>query len=242
MQVLGERIKHFLAEGSVSQASFAERLGVSRSRLCNYINGRSEPNCATLCAMADLMQISLDELLGHAVPTKASAMAPVMQPELVMSEKRPAPSSGGQWRPLWKAVFPDSPLSTKKPAGWYLDPRTDDFGVLAPYALLIQSEALSPFVVPGDIVFVQPRFYLCPYVDISISEGLCAVRLSAADSVGLTLCHCTATPSTLLCSFENPSFAPVEIMLEKVLHQPITGKASSLWRIWNALPEAGGRP
>ena len=44
---------------------FALRLGITRSRLCNYINDRSEPDYATLCTIAEALQVSVDYLLGR---------------------------------------------------------------------------------------------------------------------------------------------------------------------------------
>ncbi|MFR4119591.1 MAG: helix-turn-helix domain-containing protein [Bilophila wadsworthia] len=48
----GKRLKSLLAKKRQSQMDFALRLGITRSRLCNYINDRSEPDYATLCTIA----------------------------------------------------------------------------------------------------------------------------------------------------------------------------------------------
>lgn len=49
----GKRLKSLLAKKRQSQMDFALRLGITRSRLCNYINDRSEPDYATLCTIAE---------------------------------------------------------------------------------------------------------------------------------------------------------------------------------------------
>ena len=59
----GKRLKSLLAKKRQSQMDFALRLGITRSRLCNYINDRSEPDYATLCTIAEALQVSVDYLL-----------------------------------------------------------------------------------------------------------------------------------------------------------------------------------
>ena len=61
----GKRLKSLLAKKRQSQMDFALRLGITRSRLCNYINDRSEPDYATLCTIAEALQVSVDYLLGR---------------------------------------------------------------------------------------------------------------------------------------------------------------------------------
>ena len=63
----GKRLKSLLAKKRQSQMDFALRLGITRSRLCNYINDRSEPDYATLCTIAEALQVSV-AATGYRIP------------------------------------------------------------------------------------------------------------------------------------------------------------------------------
>ena len=47
----------------------AQELGINKKTLNNYIDGRSEPNIATLIKLADYYNVSLDELIGRTTIT-----------------------------------------------------------------------------------------------------------------------------------------------------------------------------
>ncbi len=43
----------------------ADSLGVSQRTVSHYENGTSEPSLQTLCKLADIFDITTDELLGY---------------------------------------------------------------------------------------------------------------------------------------------------------------------------------
>lgn len=47
----------------LTQTELAERLGVSRQSVTNYLNGDSVPDAAILAAMGDVLDVSVDWLL-----------------------------------------------------------------------------------------------------------------------------------------------------------------------------------
>ena len=49
----------------MSQLDLANSLGLERSTVAKYETGDREPALETLCKIADLLQVSLDELLGR---------------------------------------------------------------------------------------------------------------------------------------------------------------------------------
>lgn len=51
--LFGNRLRQLLDERNISQAHFADRIGVSRSRMNNYVAQRSEPDYATLIRIAN---------------------------------------------------------------------------------------------------------------------------------------------------------------------------------------------
>ena len=62
--LFGNRLRQLLDESNISQAHFADRIGVSRSRMNNYVAQRSEPDYATLIRIANTLDTSIDFLLG----------------------------------------------------------------------------------------------------------------------------------------------------------------------------------
>ena len=49
----------------VSQTVLAELLGVSQRTISHYENGTCQPSIEGLCILADFLEVSLDELVGH---------------------------------------------------------------------------------------------------------------------------------------------------------------------------------
>ena len=60
---LGEKIKLKRTEMELTQEELAEKLNVSRSSVANWESGRNYPDLQLIVLLADLLSISLDELL-----------------------------------------------------------------------------------------------------------------------------------------------------------------------------------
>ena len=62
---LGENIKFYRKELGLTQQSLAEKLNGNKSLISNYENGYSTPDIWVLIKLADIFNISLDELVGR---------------------------------------------------------------------------------------------------------------------------------------------------------------------------------
>lgn len=62
------RLKQLIQETGVSQRQVAEAIGVTEPAMNHYINGRREPDIATLVKLADYFDVSIDYLVGRDVP------------------------------------------------------------------------------------------------------------------------------------------------------------------------------
>ena len=60
---LEEQIKHYRKQAGLSQEKMADKIGVSRQAVTKWENGTGTPDISNLMAIADLFQISVDELL-----------------------------------------------------------------------------------------------------------------------------------------------------------------------------------
>lgn len=65
MQILAKRLKELREGRRIYQRELAEILGMSFRGYQNYETGQSEPKLATLIAIADYYQVSIDYLVGR---------------------------------------------------------------------------------------------------------------------------------------------------------------------------------
>ena len=70
---LEEQIKHYRKQAGLSQEKMAEKIGVSRQAITKWENGTGTPDIANLMAIAELFQISVDELLSNEKSEKKQA-------------------------------------------------------------------------------------------------------------------------------------------------------------------------
>lgn len=65
--MLGNNIYNFRKKSGISQEYLAEKVKVSRQTISNWELGETSPNPEQLAKLADIFNISIDELLGHKV-------------------------------------------------------------------------------------------------------------------------------------------------------------------------------
>lgn len=67
-----ENIRFYRKQLNITQGQLAEKLGGKKSLISNYENGYSTPDIVMLCKLADIFDISLDELVGREEYSKYS--------------------------------------------------------------------------------------------------------------------------------------------------------------------------
>lgn len=67
--ILGYNLKKYRTEHNLSQEAFATILGISRTALRGYENGQNHPTSIILISMANALNCSIDDLLGHNIKT-----------------------------------------------------------------------------------------------------------------------------------------------------------------------------
>ena len=70
------KIKEYREELQWTQKELAEKLGNVQRNVSNWENGTSEPDCATIVKLAEIFDISIDELFGK------ETISPTRQPAI----------------------------------------------------------------------------------------------------------------------------------------------------------------
>jgi len=74
-----ENIKYFRKEAGLTQEQLSEKIGIKRSVIGAYEEGRAEPGVANLLLFADFFKVSVDELIGNKL--KKSSKKPAKSAE-----------------------------------------------------------------------------------------------------------------------------------------------------------------
>ncbi len=75
-EMLGNKLYELRKQAGLSQEAFAEKLGVSRQAVSKWECGASLPDTDNLITIANLYNISLDELIGRPAPAKTEKADP----------------------------------------------------------------------------------------------------------------------------------------------------------------------
>jgi len=68
MKQVGERIHARAQELGLSDSELARRLGLSQSRVANYVSGKRAPDYGTLLRICAVLQVTPNDLLGVGQP------------------------------------------------------------------------------------------------------------------------------------------------------------------------------
>ena len=210
---------------------FALRLGITRSRLCNYINDRSEPDYATLCTIAEALQVSVDYLLGRNGIQDSDFQGSRIFSDFIIGREKPASEGMTVWIPLYLSrseTLEEPPV----PSGWLRETssfvQTGEFR--QPYAIIVGDDSMAPEIMPGDIAYIQPCFIYHPFMEQNLGRDLFGVRLDAGDAVGTSLKRCCVQSNLLIFYSNNVKYSPVILDMNKILFVPLIGKVVSIWR------------
>ena len=59
------KIKELREEFAMTQTALAQKIGTTQRNVSNWENGTSEPDCETIVKIANLFEVSIDELFGR---------------------------------------------------------------------------------------------------------------------------------------------------------------------------------
>lgn len=232
--LFGNRLRLLLSEKNISQKNFADMIGITKSRMNNYIIQRSEPDYATLIRIANTLNTTIDYLLGKTehkgLPqTCFSSGIPEFMPN---RHEKDTPPVEENWIPTYLA-HPDivNPATRLTPIGWIHHPtHNHPQNFREPYALVIKDDTMKPYLLPHDIAFIQPMIVFHNCLPNTENSDIYAVRLSAEDPVGIALKKCYSRGNMLVFYCQNSFYSPNIVNITQIKYYPIIGKVMSIWR------------
>ena len=229
-------LKFCRRELALTQAQMAEKLGIKRSLVGAYEEGRAEPRLATLVNMARLFGITLDQLVttdfSKKKNTKIIGSLPPVDPVAADADDVPEPPTpaGGKLRILALTVDKDQneniELVPQKAAAGYLNGYADPeyLEVLPKFRLpmLSQTGTYRAFEIAGDsmLPIASGTVIVGRYVEewAGIKDGTPCIVVSSKDGIVFKrLFNKLRSGAMFVLHSDNPHFTPYDVRLDDVL-------------------------
>ena len=62
--IITENLKKEIEQSGLKKSEIADRIGISRATLSQYLSGRAQPTLATLAKLCKVLDCSADDILG----------------------------------------------------------------------------------------------------------------------------------------------------------------------------------
>jgi transcriptional regulator with XRE-family HTH domain len=215
MNYLGPNIRHLRKQKGITQAALAEKMGVNRSLIGAYEEGRSEPRIATLQLLCHIFKVNLGQLIEEPL------MGQPLQnsyPSSLRVLPVPIDDNGEELVTL---------IPQKAAAGYtkgYADSEYIEQLKTAnlPFAELQQSGSLRIFQIEGDSMLpVQPGAYVIgEFVENwrDLKSQQCYILLTLNDGIVYKRVENRLSEENhLLLKSDNPEYDPYPLPAEEIL-------------------------
>lgn len=234
--MINTNLKFCRRELALTQAQMADKLGIKRSLVGAYEEGRAEPRLATLVNMARLFGITLDQLVttdfSKKKNTKIIGSLPAAGSPATDNDDNPEPPTpaGGKLRVLAFTVDQDQneniELVPQKAAAGYLNGYADReyLEVLPKFRLpmLSQTGTYRAFEIAGDsmLPIASGTVIVGRYVEdwATIKDGTPCIVVSSKDGIVFKRVFNKMRSSAMfVLHSDNPHFSPYDINVDDVL-------------------------
>ena len=82
------KIKEYREELQLTQKELAEKVGSVQRNISNWENGINEPDCETIVKLAELFDITIDELFGKDVPVDSRQLSTGLEYAILKSVRQ----------------------------------------------------------------------------------------------------------------------------------------------------------
>ena len=235
--MINTNLKFCRRELALTQAQMADKLGIKRSLVGAYEEGRAEPRLATLVNMSRLFGITLDQLVttDFSKRKNAKAIGAMRVQEPVATEADddtdpPTAPAGGKLRILALTVDKDQneniELVPQKAAAGYLNGYADPeyLEVLPKFRLpmLSQTGTYRAFEIAGDsmLPIASGTVIVGRYVEdwATIKDGTPCVVVSSKDGIVFKrVFNKLRSGAMFVLHSDNPHFSPYDLNADDVL-------------------------
>jgi transcriptional regulator with XRE-family HTH domain len=235
--MINTNLKFCRRELALTQAQMADKLGIKRSLVGAYEEGRAEPRLATLVNMSRLFGITLDQLVTTDFSKRKNAKAigamRTLEPATAEADDDtdpPTTPAGGKLRILALTVDKDQneniELVPQKAAAGYLNGYADPeyLEVLPKFRLpmLSQTGTYRAFEIAGDsmLPISSGTVIVGRYVEdwATIKDGTPCIVVSSKDGIVFKrLFSKLRSDAMFVLHSDNPNFSPYDINVDDVL-------------------------
>ena len=235
--MINTNLKFCRRELALTQAQMADKLGIKRSLVGAYEEGRAEPRLATLVNMSRLFGITLDQLVTTDFSKRKNAKAigamRVQEPAAAEADDDtdpPTAPAGGKLRILALTVDKDQneniELVPQKAAAGYLNGYADPeyLEVLPKFRLpmLSQTGTYRAFEIAGDsmLPIASGTVIVGRYVEdwATIKDGTPCVVVSSKDGIVFKrVFNKLRSGAMFVLHSDNPHFSPYDLNVDDVL-------------------------
>ena len=237
--MINTNLKFCRRELALTQAQMAEKLGIKRSLVGAYEEGRAEPRIATLVNMARLFGITLDQLVttdfSKKKNTKIIGSLPAPDPDAPAADaddnpEPPTPAAAGKLRVLAFTVDKDQneniELVPQKAAAGYLNGYADReyLEVLPKFRLpmLSSTGTYRAFEIAGDsmLPIASGTVIVGRYVEdwSSVKDGTPCIVVSSRDGIVFKrVFNKMRSGAMFVLRSDNPHFSPYDVPADDVL-------------------------
>ena len=232
--MINTNLKFCRRELALTQAQMADKLGIKRSLVGAYEEGRAEPRLATLVNMARLFGITLDQLVTTDFSKKKNTkvIGSVRPPEATETDDTDPPTApaGGKLRILALTVDKDQneniELVPQKAAAGYLNGYADPeyLEVLPKFRLpmLSQTGTYRAFEIAGDsmLPIASGTVIVGRYIEdwATIKDGTPCVVVSSKDGIVFKrVFNKLRSNAMFVLHSDNPNFSPYDVNVDDVV-------------------------
>ena len=188
-----DRLKELRSSRSLTQNRLAEDLGIAKSTISMYENGKREPDYETLELIADYFNVNIGSLLSSKNFMKAN-------------------SRGALSIPVLGYVRAGIPIEAVEEILDYEEISQDLANTGDFFALRIKGDSMEPKISEGDVVIVRKQE--------QVENGELAVVLVNGNDATVKRFYMNESGVTLLSS--NPSYPPFIYSKEQVAELPVS--------------------
>lgn len=223
MSIFSERLKHLIKVRYLTQNELARVLNMSSSRLSNYIAGDVEVSNALLLQISDVLETSIDYLLG----LSCNAYPNEYPKEIKL--KYVGTSSENGVMTISVPVF-KSGDNSYAPHDYITCNGIMKNKYVRPYCIDITDDSMQPYCIKGDRVVISPRTYLPPVINNLDPKRLYAVRLGENDKIGLTVRHCLTKDDVIFLRPSNMNYDTLAFNFSTLNYKPVAGVVINIIR------------